>query len=160
MFTLFSTPLFTPLVPEFSCCYRPSARSNTPHFPLILTAALKWIAMACPPDLWRACPPRRVERSRPPGPLWNSDMYALQHDTETAAAVPFPFVSGPLRDLCGHVSIRLPLGSALSTLNCELSTCSVTPLECALAGGYDGISSEMNTYEKCRGGPPIEIRYV
>ncbi len=24
MFTLLSTPLFTPLGPEFSCCYRPS----------------------------------------------------------------------------------------------------------------------------------------
>src|SRR5712692_3029327 len=42
MFTLLSTPLFTPLGPEFSCCYRPSARANTPNFSLILTAALKW----------------------------------------------------------------------------------------------------------------------
>jgi hypothetical protein len=39
-----------PLGPEFSCGYWPSARSNTPHFSLILAAALKW-SMACPPIL-------------------------------------------------------------------------------------------------------------
>src|SRR5712692_9974132 len=42
MFTLLSTFMFTPLGPEFSCCYRPLARSNTPHFSLILTGALEW----------------------------------------------------------------------------------------------------------------------
>jgi len=105
--------------------------------------ARRGLCRACPPGaglarVGGACPPRRVEGSRPPEPLWNSDMYALQHDAETAAAVsflarqqsggreicerpPLPLVSGPLRDLCGHVSIRLPLGSALSTLNCLLS---------------------------------------
>ncbi len=29
-----------------------------------------------------------------------------------------------------------------------------SPLQCPLAGGYDRISSGMNTYEKRRGGPP------
>jgi hypothetical protein len=54
--------LFTPLGPEFSCCYRSSARSITPHFSLILTPALKWSRHGppsfsggpCPPDLWWA----------------------------------------------------------------------------------------------------------
>jgi len=48
MFTLLSTPLFTPLGPEFSCCYRPSTRSNTPYFSLILTGALKWSRLGSP----------------------------------------------------------------------------------------------------------------
>ncbi len=45
MFTLFSTPLFTPLGPEFSCCYRLWATFEYTHFSLPeasgLTAALK-----------------------------------------------------------------------------------------------------------------------
>ncbi len=41
MSTLFSTPLSTPLGPEFSCGYLPSATPEYTHFSLILTAALK-----------------------------------------------------------------------------------------------------------------------
>ncbi len=60
LFTLLSTPLSTPRGPEFSCCYRPSATSNAPHFSLPeasgLTAALKWSTALR--GLRRACPPR------------------------------------------------------------------------------------------------------
>src|SRR5712692_10159777 len=65
-----------------------------------------------------------------------------------------PLVSSPLRDLCGHVWPRLHLGCALSTLDCELPSRSLTPLESPLAGGFDSIYSEMNTYEKRGWGSP------
>ncbi len=38
----FPLDVHSPLGPEFSCCYPPSERLNTPHFSLILTGALKW----------------------------------------------------------------------------------------------------------------------
>ncbi len=78
MFTLFSTPLFTPLGPDFSCCYRPSARSNASHFSLPeasgLTGALKWSRHG-PPSLL-AAPTRLVvgPDRRPLGglPAWST----------------------------------------------------------------------------------------
>src|SRR5712692_2323857 len=86
------------------------------------------LAIACPPDPRWACPPRR----------------AYAHSRLLIS--PFRFVTS---------DFQFPPASALSTLNCELSTFSVTPVECVLAGGYNSISPEMNTYEKRWGGPLV-----
>jgi hypothetical protein len=111
--------MFTPLAPEFSCCYGPSARSNAPHFSLILTGALKWSTarqifggparlgravrggireMVAAPSLDSACPPPR----------------ACPHSR---------FLIFNFRFLTSGFQSRLV--SCLSTLNYELSTCSL-----------------------------------
>ncbi len=103
LFTLFSTPLFTPLGPEFSCCYRPAATFEYTHFSLTLTAALKWSTALR--GLWRACPrerglPDRLLAGLPARPLAGCNGGAYKTWSPSPASPEPTCHGGPVRHGC------------------------------------------------------------